>query len=148
MKKISLVFSLVVLSFVVVGCPTPRGEDPVISVLNPDENGVFYIYDTYQDEATLKAELLDENGLDVVTVGVYNNDEESVFFDRIFIDDDNPDTPRVKDFSITRYFQTDIPRRYEIKFVLTDVSGNQVTERVFIEYVLASGGGGDTDGPT
>ena len=149
MKKVSVVLSLVVLSFLFAGCPSPSTDlNPDIGVLSPDENAVYYIYDTYQDIATLKADLTDDIGLEVVTIGVYNSDDESVFFDRIFINDGDPDTTEVKSFMVTRTFQTNIPGIYKVKFTLTDLAAQQVTETLFIEFVEVGPGDGDTDGPT
>ncbi|MDC9721993.1 MAG: hypothetical protein PSN34_04375 [Urechidicola sp.] len=149
MKKVSVVLSLVVLSFVFAGCPSPSTDlNPDIGVLSPDENAVYYIYDAYQDIATLKADLTDDIGLEVVTIGVYNSDDESVFFDRIFINDNNPDTAEVKSFMLTRTFQTDIPGIYKVKFSLTDLGNNSAVETLFIEFVEVGPGDGDTDGPT
>ncbi len=149
MKKIRIVVGIIVLSFIVTGCPVQIDQDPVIVVLSPDEDAIFYIYDTYQDVAILKAELADTVGLSVITIGVYDSDGEGVYFDRIWIDDDNPDTPKVKDYLAERTFQTEVPGRYEIKFTLTDLGSNQAIEAFFIEYRLAggSGGGDGTDGP-
>ena len=122
--------------------------NPDIGVLSPDENAVYYIYDTYQDIATLKADLSDDIGLEVVTINVYNSDDESVFFDRIWINDNDPDTSEVKNFTVTRTFQTTIPGIYKVKFGLTDLGNNPAVETLFIEFVEVGPGDGDTDGPT
>ncbi len=153
MKKISVVVSLVVLLFVSASCcklfnTCDNDSNPSITVLSPNDEAIFYIYDTDQDIATLKADLSDDTGLEVVTIGVYNSDNESVFFDRIFINDNDPDTSEVKSFTVTRTFQTDIPGIYKVKFTLTDLGNNPAVETLFIEFVEVGPGEGDTDGPT